>query len=338
MRDGRMRSVFRLLVLLGLPLVSSGCELDEVTLAKPEDVLMVEAYIMIGDGQDQVFALLLWTMGTRPPEDLLDVDVSLVREDGLEEPLSPRALTDCVLPGLEEVVEGACFTMGFDPEGFFQPGTRVDLEIVFGEGDWVKGHTLIPEDIKLKKPAVGGQCALPPGNQLELVWNRSPGVWAYSAETEIKNLKDALAAEGIVVETDSVALLGLAVSDSDTTIVFPGEFGIFERFDLEQEVAVALQEGLPRGAVADVAIAAVDQNYVNWARGGNFNPSGPVRVSSLRGSGVGVFGSAVRRTLLVKGGDPVFLPGSLLPSCLLSRVPQPGPSRSVVHGYGRWPR
>ena len=34
-----------------------------------------------------------------------------------------------------------------------------------------------------------------------------------------------------------MALQGLAVSDADRTLVFPMEFGIFESFDLEQELA-----------------------------------------------------------------------------------------------------
>ena len=306
---------------LALGMGLSGCELDEVTIAEPEDIAVVEAYIMVGDGSDQVSAFVHWTLGTRPARDLMELDVTLTREDGLEVPLFPEPLTECLRPGLEEEVEGVCYSVGFDPEGMFLPGTRVELEIRLDDGQMLRGGTMIPENIELIRPSVRNQCALPPGENLEFVWNRSPGVWAYSAETEIKNLRDALAMEGIVVETDSVALLGLAVSDSDTTIVFPREFGVFDRFDLEQEVAVALQEGLPKGAVADVVIAAVDQNYVNWVRGGNFNPSGPVRVSSLRGAGVGVFGSLVRRTIQVKGSDPDYSPAFLLPSCFFN--PQP---------------
>jgi hypothetical protein len=197
----------------------------------------------------------------------------------------------------------------------------VELEVFLEDDQVLRGGTVIPDDIQLIEPVARNLCALPPGENLEFVWSRSPGVWAYMAETEIKELRSALAAEGIEVETDSVALLGVAISDSDTTIVFPREFGVFDRFDLEQEVAVALQEGLPRGAVADVVIAAVDQNYVNWVRGGNFNPSGSVRVSSLRGPGVGVLGSVVRRTIVVKGGDPSYSPGALLPNCLPTGSP-----------------
>jgi hypothetical protein len=298
-----------------------GCELDEVGLAEPDDVAVVEAYIMIGDGPDKVSAFLHWTLGTRPARDLLDREVIMVREDGLRIPLFPEEVGDCVLPGIVDVVEGICYTPGFNVEGLFQPGTQVQLEVLLDDDDLLQSNTHIPEAISFISPIVRNQCALAPGEALEFVWNRSPGVWAYSAETEIKGLREALAQDGIQIETDSVALQGLAVSDADTTLVFPMEFGIFERFDLEQELAEALQVGLPEGADADVVIGAVDQNYVNWLRGGNFNPSGPVRVSSIRGPGVGVFGSVFRRTILVRGGAPSYFPGGLLPSCLLPAPP-----------------
>ena len=94
-------------------------------------------------------------------------------------------------------------------------------------------------------------------------------------------------------------LLGLSISDQDTTIVFPSEFGVFNRFELDQAVAVRLQQGLPPATVAEVTITAVDRNFVNWARGGNFNPSGQVRVPSLDGDGTGVFAATVKRRFVV---------------------------------------
>ena len=111
-------------------------------------------------------------------------------------------------------------------------------------------------------------------------------------------------------------LLGLSITANDTTIVFPAEFGVFDRFDLDQDIATALQEGLPAGTVAPVTIAATDRNYVNWARGGNFNPSGQVRVPSIQGDGTGVFG-----TFVVRGFEAVASAtqpaGETLPACPL---------------------
>jgi hypothetical protein len=60
--------------------------------------------------------------------------------------------------------------------------------------------------------------------------------------------------------------------------------------------------------IADVTIAAADRNYVNWERGGNFNPSGLIRVASIRGDGTGTFGSMVTHRVVIHVG-PSTLPG-----------------------------
>jgi hypothetical protein len=121
-----------------------------------------------------------------------------------------------------------------------------------------------------------------------------------------------LAPQGIEVEEDSLSLLGLSIAENDTTLVFPSEFGVFDRFDLDRDLALVLQEGLPQGTRARIVVAAAERNYVNWVRGGNFNPSGAVRIPSLRGDGVGVLGAVVRRVVWVEGA----LPRDGLPSCL----------------------
>jgi hypothetical protein len=123
------------------------------------------------------------------------------------------------------------------------------------------------------------------------------------AETIIVGLGPLFEPMDVEVE-DPLSLLGLALSAEDTTVVFPSEFGIFERADLDREVALLLQEGLPAGTRAVVTVAAVDRNYVNWARGGNFNPSGQVRVPSVEGDGTGFFGSA-----FVDGFDAIVSEG-----------------------------
>jgi hypothetical protein len=111
---------------------------------------------------------------------------------------------------------------------------------------------------------------------------------------------------GIDVTEDPLVLLGLSISREDTTIVFPGEFGVFDRGDLDRDLLAFLQRGLPAGASASVVVTAGDRNYVNWVRGGGFNPSGQVRLPSLSGiGGTGVFGSqVVRRFLLEVVDDP----------------------------------
>jgi hypothetical protein len=167
---------------------------------------------------------------------------------------------------------------------------------------------VVPGDFRIPgAPAEpGGTCQLPGGTSLELSWTTAAGAWSYVNETTIEGLAEALAPAGIEVdpEDDPLYLLGLSISAADTTIVFPGEFGLFDRFDLDQDLAVVLQEGLPAPARAQVTVAATDRNYVNWVRGGSFNPSGQVRVPSVRGDGTGVFGSAVVRGFRVIAAAP----------------------------------
>lgn len=290
----------------------AGCELDEVSVALPKDVLVAEVFVLLGDGEPQASAFLHWTLGTRPARDLIRASVALVVGDTLEVPLVTGLEAECLLPGSADKVEGACFTASPGLEELLGPGSRVEVEIRLDQELELRGGTVIPQDIQITRPRLPA-CALSPGRNLVVTWNRSPGAWAYYAEATIWNLRRALAPMGIEAEADSVALVGLAISESDTTIVFPREFGIFNRGVLQQEVAVALQDGLPPGAVAELTVAALDRNWVNWVRGGNFNPSGTVRIPSLRGDGFGVLGSAVRRSVAILGGYPTFS----TPSCFI---------------------
>jgi len=309
-RLGRPVGAAALLVAAALGL--GGCQLDEVSVALPKDVLLAEAFVLVGDGEDQATAFLHWTLGTRPVRDLARASVVLVVNDTLEVSLEPEGEAECLMPGSAERVEGVCFTASPGSEGAIVPGSRLELEVRLGDELELRGRGVIPQDMRILRPRLPA-CALPPRRNLEITWARSPGAWAYYAETTIWNLRRALEPMGIEVEADSIALVGLAISESDTTIMFPREFGIFNRGVLQQEVALALQEGLPPGAVAEVTVAALDRNWVNWVRGGSFNPSGAVRIPSLRGDGFGVLGSAVRRNVAILGGFPTFT----TPSCFM---------------------
>lgn len=295
----------------------TGCQLTEISMVRPEGHLVGEAYVMVGDGDDQVTVFLHETLGTKDPAVLASATVKIRVGQALELFLEPQFPEICLMPEAAEKVRGSCFAAGPEVDGLIQPGDRVEVEISLRDGRSLRGTTVLPGELKLLQPRNAPLCALPPGRHLPMVWSRSAGAWAYSAESSIWGLRGALAGRGIEVEKDSVALQGLAVSEKDTVIVFPREFGVFSRAQLQRELALALQEGLPRGAAAVVTLAALDRNYVNWVRGGNFNPSGLVRVPSLRGDGTGVVASAVRRTLGVVGSEPRFIPGALLPPCIV---------------------
>jgi len=301
-----------------------GCELAEVSLTEPESILVAEVYVMVWDGDDQITAFLHWTLGLRDTPGLSGSSVRLTTEEGTILELRPQERDVCVLPEVSLDIEGACFALpvrSSSPE----PGSEVEVEIVTPGGATLRGTTVIPEAFDIVQPVGLGACVLPPSNPLEIQWTRSMGAWAYGAEAQIWGLRAALAGQGIEVESDTVALLGLAISDSDTTVVFPGEFGVFSRFELDRDLALALQEGMPLGAIADVTVGALDRNYVNWVRGGSFNPSGAVRVPSLRGDGTGVVAAVYRRSFRILGST--FDPG--VGSCLPSSGeagPSPGPS------------
>ena len=292
-------------------LLVSACELDEVSLTEPEDALIAEVYLKVGDGPSELSAFLHWTLGGSGASDLDQATVRLERSGGPAVSLFKTDVAECLVPELVGVVAGSCFLAPPLSEGALGPGERVSVRIATPDGQSLQGGMVLPTDFVLGQPAAEGVCALPPGVPLEFLWSRSEGAWAYSGEAVIWGLRDALAPEGIELEEDSVTLLGISISETDTTMVFPQEFGVFDRFDLDRDLALALQEGLPLGAEARVVVSALERNYVNWVRGGSFNPSGLVRIPSLRGDGVGVLGGMVRRVVRVVGA----LPDTEIPGC-----------------------
>jgi hypothetical protein len=284
------------------------CELQEVSVVDVEDVLVAEVYVNLDaerPGNGRVFAFLHGTLGgagSTPPGEAFDATVSLTRSDGLVLPLILSPEGSC----LEDAptAPGACFAPADSTAaGLFDPGDRLEAHVELSDGRVLFGATTVPGAFQLD--AISNACRLDPDTLMPIAWTRSEGAWAYINETVIRGLADLLEPEGIEA-SNHLYLLGLSVSAADTTIVFPSEFGLFDRFDLDQALAVRLQTGLPPGTLADVAITAVDRNYVNWVRGGSFNPSGQVRVPSLQGDGTGVFASTLshRFGVVVLTEDP----------------------------------
>ena len=296
---------------LGFSLLLGGCELEERSLTKPEGLLVAEVYVIVGQGPDQVVAFLQQTLGGPLDGSLRESIIQLRGPRGILLNLARADGGLCLEDSILDDVAGACFVAPNLEENVLQPGDYLEVEISTPGGEELRGGMTLPGSFTLLNPEAD-LCALFPGLPLEVVWKPSSGAWAYAGETLIWNLRDALEPAGIQLEKDSLKLVGLSVSETDTTLVFPQEFGIFDRFDLDRDLALALQEGLPLGAVAEVAVAALDRNYVNWIRGGNFNPSGAVRVPSLLGDGTGVLAGAVRRVVRVVGASPE----SALPPCL----------------------
>lgn len=289
----------------------AACELQEVSIADPPvDVIVVEGLVQLG---------LPSTSGADDSFDRIAVFLhrTVQGSEGLNEPV-PGALVQVSGPGgavyrLRELLDpspcvsstpfegtGTCYLVGgldlaeLPP---IRPGDTLELEVQPLEGGAIRGRTVVPGAYDFVGPANGQVCVLRPDRPYPLVWTESEGAWAYVSETQLYGLRAALEPRGIEVEIDPLFLVGLSISAADTTITFPGEFGVFDRFDLDRDVAVYLQQGMPPSTWAEVVVAAVDRNYVNWIRGGNFNPSGTVRIPSVTGAGTGFFGSATGRWL-----------------------------------------
>ena len=284
-----------------------GCELQEVTVVEVENVVVAEAYALVGVpspgfGIDNRLVVFLGsTVGGQPDPALEAARVDVRRSGGGRYRLQRVPVENCVSDRARER-PGVCYDGGFDAINI-RPGDELALEIRLPDGRRLEANTRVPGAFEVEDDI--SECRLAPDTPFEVRWTQAAGASAYVNETRIDGLDNALAPEGITAP-EQLYLLGLAVSVSDTTIVFPGEFGVFDRFDLDQALTVRLQRGLPEGAAALVAISAADANYVNWARGGNFNPSGQVRIPSVRGDGTGVFGSVVmkRFSVFVSSEEP----------------------------------
>jgi hypothetical protein len=289
-----------------------------VTIVQVEPVVVAEIYADAEpDGTNEVRAFLHRTIGidTTGLPSLEGTLITVRSETGASFPLTSAALEDCVesfpsVPG----EAGACFLSDDVYATEIRPGEVLEVDVELPGGGLLQGAARLPAPFELL--GFPSTCRLAPNTLLPVRWTRSEGAWAYVNETSIRGLPDALRSEGIDVVEDPLYLLGLSISDVDTTIMFPSEFGVFNRFDLDQDVAVRLQQGLPQNVLSEITITAVEGNYVNWARGGNFNPSGQVRVPSLRGDGTGVFGATFRQSFFVvseqdpSGGPSCPLPGA----------------------------
>ena len=274
-----------------------------MALADAEDVVVLEAYLR-PDAPVQT-AFLHRTIREGRSLAVPGADVRVIGPGGVVHGFAPVADSMCVAgdttPSADEL--GSCYGSS---GGWVLPGATYDLEAVLADGRELRGRTTVPADFSIVRPAAD-TCAIG-ALSYELVWTRSEGAWVYLAEARLAGLADGLRERGVVDPPDTLDLLGLSISSADTTMVLPTEFGVFDRFDLDRDLLIALQQGLPPGATADVVVGAAERNYVNWIRGGSFNPSGQVRIPSVTGEGTGVFGAVVikRRTFVTdaESGSP----------------------------------
>ena len=246
--------------------------------------------------------------------------VTISEPDGFPVTLREVPLEVCAIEApasdLQEVpeVRASCYATESEDALTVLPGSTYELSVLTTAGERVRGRTTVPGNFHGLRPAVPPSqpfpiCGLPPRQNLELMWTQSAGAWSYLATIRITGLGTALSGTDIIAP-NSLELTGLSISQSDTTMVLPAEFGLFELADLDDRLLILLQEGFPPGVNVHLRLNALDRNFVNAIRGGSFNPSGPVRVSSVVGDGIGVFGSYVPRELFI-----VVEPASTLSPC-----------------------
>lgn len=320
-------------MVLWITLNAGACELQQKDPIEPEDILVAEGRLVArldlgGDvSETEMTVLLHRTLGLDDPRATEGATVRITDESGDQALLPQVSQEDCFVQYVDSTdvpaqppvrKSGTCYKLtllsGTGQRAPFEPGDVVSLEVATTAGEILVGQSRIPGHYEL----VGGfprnvsTCRIDPNTTVPLSWSPSEGTWAYLAETTIGGLREALSPQGIEAP-DGLYLTGLSVSQSDVDIVFPAEFGIFDRFDLERDLAAVLQVGIPEGVTADIGISALDRNYVNWARGGSFNPSGAVRIPSISGDGTGVFGTGVQYQwrLIAESAD-----GSEFPSCV----------------------
>lgn len=303
------------LATLPLALALTGCELAEVTIPDGEDVLVVEAILVAGDEVQQI--LLHRALNGRVVGGEEGARVRVRRGDGLEVVFAAAELSECahVDPGYTTEpdpieVRATCYISPEAAGEWVAPGERYELLIETAGGQRLHGRTTVPGHFALlglspgasRPPGQVGHCVLPPDSAFTLHWSVAAGAVAYMTHMRVSGVRDALAGSNIPNLPDIVELYGVSITERDTSIVVPGEVGVMEIGKYPTDLMLALRRGFPDGVHVRLTIGAMDRNYVTAVRGDNFNPSGLVRVSSIAGDGVGVFGSLVPYALEVRVG------------------------------------
>lgn len=313
--------------------VVAGCELTEVELIRPDDLVVAEVQVVLtlepgglGDPPRVRMAVpaLLHKVHGVDSGTLSGASVRISGEFGNAVALVEAELNECIAARYEEeyLGEGSCYTApaGTTP---FAPGEELSVEVRAPGGQVLTGDSRIPGAFDFTDLAYsGGACRLEPDANHRLRWTPADDVWSYLGEAEFTGLRAPLATRGIEAP-DTLDLIALSIGREDSEIAFPRDFGLLDLFDDDgyEDVILALQDGLPGGAGASLSISAVDRNWANWARRGDFHPSGRVRISSVFGDGGGVFGTAVQRRLeVVAGAEGEGEREGLPPSCGLPGV------------------
>ncbi len=313
--------------LVGLTLGAPACELADVATPAGVDVVVVEAILRAGAARQYV--LLHRSLEDRTIRGEPGATITVTRDDAEAIVYAEAELIECLVESPDEWeienlrVEASCYRSPVAAGRFVHPGRTYDLAIETLDGLYLRGRTTVPglfafrvPDVTVNSESLSVTCRLPEGS-FTLTWSRSAGAWAYLSSLRLSNWGDDLRDQGVEVP-DPLDLTGVSVSAADTSLLFPANLGLFQRFDLDQRVLIALQQGVPAEADATLVVLAADPNYTNAIRGGRFNPSGNIRTSSVLGDGVGLFGSIVPLVIRSPSPSPEFT----IPPCPLPPIAQ----------------
>lgn len=286
---------------------TSGCDLTEVAIAEADDVVVSQGALVLTLHPDDPFhvemaaPLLLHRLFGDRVESVSGATVRITSSSGRTIAfVEDRRLDSCLARDslgslyLKRSAGASCYRPPRS-EASFLPGDTLELTVVTPDDRVLTASSQVPGVFDLPGVALDeGQCSFPADARLKLDWTQSDAAWGYLLETE-------MAGVGTDGE-DSLYLSRLLTGHRQTEAVFPSDFvRIDEYLDGEEsrKLLVALQDGLPAGATAGVSISAVDRNWLTWARGGPYHPSGQVRVPSVFGDGTGFFATAVHRRMRV---------------------------------------
>lgn len=318
---------------VGASLILTGCD-PTGTETAPEDVVVAGVWVVVTiDPADAARTELLatgwldWTRTGRATSEVSGATLRIAGESGasvdlVEQPNQESCFKLEPLPtGHHPPVFGTCYLATASPSPF-APGEGLSLTIWSPEGGTATGISRLPEAFA---PSGGlasgdGRCLTEPDQNHRFSWSAAEGAWAYLGGALVEGLDPALwPGDASRYAGEALHLTGLPFRRDSTEMVFPRNLATLTGTQpVGVELSRVLQAGLPGGATAQVAVGAIDRNWYNWIRLPTFETvfvnsafdTGEIRVPSIFGHGVGVFGASVRWTAEVESrartgaGDP----------------------------------
>lgn len=306
----------RVLLLAVMLMSVAGCNVTDVPAGSGHDIFVAVATVVltVDPGEPSQVGTRAMALLSRSHQQVLSEvpgasvritgasgrSVSLVEE---ADPLGTCTVLDkewYVVDGRLEPI-GACYTAN-TPSALFGPGEVLTLAVTTPDGGVLEGTSRIPDAFVPRDLSVeDGRCRMQPDTGYRFAWPAVEGAWAHVGEAEITGLSPEL------WSSDDPLYLPVTVLGRGrevTEMVFPGDFLLELLGDVDHRTLHrTLRAGLPSGAKADVAIAALDRNWANWIREGRANINGVVLIPSVFGDGTGTFGTAVRWKVSVESRD-----------------------------------